>query len=72
MTSGNLAAATAAFELNVEAYPNAWNAYDSLAEAYMNGGKNQQAIEFFEKSLDLNPANTNATDMIAQIRGLSP
>ncbi len=72
MTSGNLAAATAAFELNVEAYPNAWNAYDSLAEAYMNGGKNQQAIEFFEKSLELNPANTNATDMIAEMRSLSP
>ncbi len=69
MGGGNLAAATAVFELNVEAYPNAFNTYDSLGEAYMNAGKNDEAIESYEKSLELNPANTNAADMIAKIRG---
>jgi sugar lactone lactonase YvrE len=69
MGGGNLAAATAVFELNVEAYPNAWNVYDSLGEAYMNAGQNDEAIESYEKSLELNPANTNAVDMIAKMRG---
>lgn len=69
MGGGNLAAATAVFELNVEAYPNAFNTYDSLGEAYMNAGKNDEAIESYEKSLELNSANTNAVDMIAKIRG---
>jgi len=69
MGGGNLAAATAVFELNVEAYPNAWNTHDSLGEAYMNAGQNEKAIASYQKSLELNPANTNATDMIAKIRG---
>ena len=69
MGGGNLAAGTAVFELNVEAYPNAFNTYDSLGEAYMNGGENEKAIASYQKSLELNPANTNATDMIARMRG---
>jgi DNA-binding beta-propeller fold protein YncE len=71
MGSGNLAAATAVFELNVEAYPNAANTYDSLGEAYMNAGQNEKAIASYQKSLELNPANTNATDMIAKMKGSS-
>ena len=27
------------FKLNVEAYPESWNVYDSLGEAYMNDGQ---------------------------------
>jgi Tfp pilus assembly protein PilF len=56
------------FELNVESYPNSFNVYDSLAEAYMNAGDSDHAIEFYEKSLAINPGNTNATAMIDKIR----
>lgn len=69
MGASSLPAATKVFELNAESYPNSWNAWDSLAEAHMNAGNNAKAIELYEKSLELNPANANATQMIARIRG---
>ncbi len=49
----NLAAATAMFELNVEAYPNSPNCYDSLGEAYLRHGHYEKAAEMYEKSLSL-------------------
>ena len=42
--------------------------YDSLAEAYMTAGENERAIEFYKKSLALNPANTNATKMLETLK----
>ncbi len=56
------------FELNVEAYPASSNAYDSLAEAYMEQGETELAIENYERSLELNPANTNAVTKLKELR----
>jgi tetratricopeptide (TPR) repeat protein len=67
MQQGNLPAAIEVFKLNVEAYPKSFNVYDSLAESYMNAGQNELAIEFYEKSLELNPANTNGIDMLKKL-----
>jgi Flp pilus assembly protein TadD len=47
-------------KLNVEAYPESWNTYDSLAEAYMKNGDKEEAIKHYRKSLELNPKNENA------------
>ncbi len=69
MTGGQLQAATELFKLNAESYQQSFNAYDSLAEAYMRSGKNELAIEFYEKSLEINPANQNAVQMLSRIRG---
>lgn len=68
MQSGQIAAATRVFELNVDDYPNSFNVYDSLAEAFMNAGRDEEAISFYEKSLEKNSANQNAIDMIEKIR----
>jgi cyclase len=56
------------FELNVEAFPEGFNTYDSLAESYMLAGRNEEAIANYEKSLELNPENTNAVTMLARLR----
>ncbi len=48
------------FQLNVEAYPQSGNVYDSLAEAYMNDGNKPLAIANYQRSLQLNPKNRNA------------
>jgi hypothetical protein len=48
------------FQLNVEAYPQSGNAYDSLGEAYMNAGNKPLAIDNYQRSLQLNPKNRNA------------
>ena len=48
------------FQLNVEAYPQSSNVYDSLGEAYMDDGNKPQAIANYQKSVQLNPKNRNA------------
>ena len=69
MGNGQLEAATEVFRLNVETYPRSFNVYDSLAEAYKNAGHDDLALEFYRKSLEINPANTNAVQMIEKIQG---
>lgn len=57
------------FQLNVQEYPKHWNCYDSLGEAYMAAGQKDLAIQNYEKSLELNPKNTNGADMLKKLRG---
>jgi tetratricopeptide (TPR) repeat protein len=57
------------FKLNVANYPDSYNAYDSLAEAYRVKGEKARAIESFEKSLKLNPANEAAAKQLQELRG---
>ncbi len=57
------------FELNTRVFPEAFNAWDSLGEAHMALGHDDDAIRCFERSLELNPNNTNAQTMISRIRG---
>ncbi|MCG3156444.1 MAG: hypothetical protein DKINENOH_03068 [bacterium] len=55
------------FELDTKEFPNSSLAYNGLGEAYLKAGKNEQARESFEKSLELNPANENARKMLQQL-----
>jgi ankyrin repeat protein/tetratricopeptide (TPR) repeat protein len=55
------------FLLNVAAYPGSGNVYDSLGEAYMKNGDDELAIRNYEKSLERNPGNDNATAMLEKI-----
>jgi len=48
------------FKMNIEAYPDAWNVYDSIAEAYMKNKEKNKAITYYKKSYDINPDNENA------------
>jgi len=56
------------FRLNVEAYPESGNVYDSLAEAYMEAGEKDLAIDSYEKALEIEPDNTNAVRMLDMLR----
>lgn len=55
------------FKLNIEYYPASSNVYDSMGEAYMKNGDSGLAIENYKKSLDLNPANENAREMLKKL-----
>jgi CubicO group peptidase (beta-lactamase class C family) len=55
------------FKLNVEAHPASSNAYDSLGEAYMIDGEKDLAIKNYQKSLELNPKNTNAIEKLKKL-----
>ncbi|MEK6288077.1 MAG: serine hydrolase [Acidobacteriota bacterium] len=67
-TRKDVGAAVAVFRLNVEAFPDYANAYDSLGEAYMVKGDKELAIRNYQRSLDLNPQNTNAVEMLKKLR----
>jgi uncharacterized membrane protein len=57
-------------QLNVEAYPESSNAYDSLGEAYMDDGNKPQAIANYQKSLQLNAKNGGAVKMLQKLNAL--
>jgi len=59
--------ALAYFKLNVEFYPNESNVYDSLGEAYMAQGEKELAIANYKKSLELDPKNKNAVEMLKKL-----
>lgn len=67
---GEVETAIAIFELNVEMFPDAFNPWDSLAEAYMEAGDRDRAIEYYRKSLELNPGNENAKRMLRERLGV--
>lgn len=56
------------FKLNVEAYPQSANVYDSLGEAYMVNGDKELAIRNYQRAMELNPQNTNAIEMLKKLR----
>jgi CubicO group peptidase (beta-lactamase class C family) len=64
-----LAEAIAIFKVNVELYPKSANTYDSLAEAYAANGEKDLAIANYQKSLELNPKNPNAREMLKKLAG---
>ncbi len=65
LRAGDTATAIRVFELNVEMFPEAFNPWDSLAEAHLEAGDRDLAIQHYRKSLELNPANENARQMLA-------
>jgi hypothetical protein len=60
------------FRLNVEAYPESFNVYDSYAEALMADHRYELAISNYSRSLELNPANENARGKLKELRILHP
>lgn len=68
MKAKNPVGALEIMKLNVELYPESANVYDSIGEIYMELGNTKQAIQNYEKSLKLNPKNTNAEEMLKKIR----
>ncbi len=56
------------FKLNAAEYPDSWNVYDSLGEAYMKNGDNKLAIKNYKKSMKLNPENLGGEEMLAKLK----
>jgi hypothetical protein len=60
--------ALAFFILNTENFPNSFNAFDSLGEAYEALGDKENAVNNYEKSLELNPGNEHAIMKIKSLK----
>ncbi len=67
LQSGKAREAIEIFKLNVEAYPQGFNTYDSLAEAYVAIGERELAKQNYRKSLELNPNNTSAVEALKRL-----
>jgi hypothetical protein len=67
MQGGMITEAIEVLKLNVEAYPGSWNVYDSLGQAYLLNGDTEEAKKNYQRSLELNPDNKNAEQMLEKI-----
>ena len=56
------------FTQNTVDHPQSWNVWDSLAEAYMDKGDKEKAIADYERSLRLNPGNTNGAEQLKKLK----
>jgi hypothetical protein len=56
------------FELNVEIFPNAWNTYDGYGECLLKLGRKKEGLAAYKKSLELNPKNEKAADLLMRNR----
>ncbi len=59
--------AIAVFQRNVERFPQSANVHDSLGEAWMTAGNRANAIASYRRSLELDPGNGNAVDMLRHL-----
>jgi CubicO group peptidase (beta-lactamase class C family) len=55
------------FAFNVFAFPGSGNAHDSLAEAYMTIGDNENAIKHYRKALEIDPSLESATEALEKL-----
>ena len=55
------------FRLNIAEFPQSWNAYDSLGEAYKTAGKTRSAIQNYRKSIELNPNNSAGKAVLQEL-----
>ena len=55
-------------KLNVAAYPQSANVYDSLGEAYMVRGDKEKAIENYQKALALDPTMESAKQALIKLK----
>jgi hypothetical protein len=71
MEAGDFDGAIRVFQRNVGLFPESGNVYDSLAEAYLNRGDRELAIENYRRSLAWNPDNRNAVRQLEKL-GAAP
>jgi tetratricopeptide (TPR) repeat protein len=62
--------ALAAFRLNIEAYPESFNVYDSYGEALMADHQYEQALRHYARSVEMNSSNNNGREKLAELRRL--
>lgn len=57
------------FKLNEIKYPYSWGVYHGLGQTYQMMGQKNQALEYYRKSLKLNPNNEEGLKAIARLSG---
>jgi len=68
MRNGELDEALTVFELNTRLYPDVWNTYDSYGEGLLEAGDTLNAVKAYAKSLELNPNNGTAIEVLREYK----
>ena len=68
MYAGKNDEAIKVLELNTVLFPNSFNVWDSLGEAYLKAGNKEKAKESYEKSMSLNPNNESGKKALAELK----
>ena len=58
------------FKVNTELYKTDANAWDSLGEAYLKNGEEENALKSYKKALALDPTSKSAKEMIQKLENL--
>jgi len=64
---GQVTEALAVFRLNIEAFPESFNVYDSYGEALMADHQYELAVRNYARSVELNPENDNGREKLSQL-----
>ena len=56
------------FKLTTVLFPDSFNAYDSYGEALLKSNRKEEAIEMYEKSIELNPENENGKKVLLELK----
>jgi C-terminal processing protease CtpA/Prc/Flp pilus assembly protein TadD len=67
LNRGKTAEAIEVFKLNVREFPKSANTYDSLGEAYLKAGNRELALQNYQRSIELDPRNSNAVDIVKRL-----
>jgi tetratricopeptide (TPR) repeat protein len=54
-------------ELNAKLHPGSSNTFDSLGEAYLTKGDKASARKNYQRALEIDPGNINASNMLKKI-----
>ena len=60
-------AAIETFRVNTETFSESANTYDSLAEAYLESGDRETAVELYRQALEVDPEFANAARMLREL-----
>jgi predicted choloylglycine hydrolase len=72
LTTGQIENAIGVFRLTTQEYPESWQAFSDLAMAYDRNGERENAIQYYEKALSVNPEATEVKKTLSRIRTESP
>ncbi len=67
MNNGDFEIALEIFELNIQAFPSAFNVYDSYGECLLKMGRKNEAIDNYKKSIQLNPKNKRGKKALQEL-----
>lgn len=67
ISMGKIDDAIKLFTVNTKLFPEVANVFDSLAEAYMNNGNKEKAVENYKKVLELEPNSATASQSLKRL-----